>query len=59
MNQEIQNLLTLRLAELKKKFPQYSSEDTNLNPKMIAVKILAELIKEQIPGDGTLNAKAL
>ncbi|MFN8944334.1 MAG: hypothetical protein ACK5WZ_06890 [Pseudobdellovibrionaceae bacterium] len=59
MNQEIQNLLTLRLDELKKRFPHYTSADTNSNPKMIAVKILAELIKEQIPGDGTSNEKTL
>jgi hypothetical protein len=47
------------LDELKKRFPHYTSADTNSNPKMIAVKILAELIKEQIPGDGTSNEKTL
>ncbi len=59
MNQKVQTLLTLRLDELKKKFPQLSTKHDLENRQILLAKILEELLKEQIPTARPDHAKTL
>ena len=59
MNQKVQTLLTLRLDELKKKFPQLTTQHNLENRQTLLAKILEELLKEQIPAARPEDAKTL